>query len=155
MFSIFRRRKAFDNRKKQVFVDAISDMLRVQLAITGGSSIEDAKGNINRKAIGYIYGFIDGALRTIGQNMADESVGVPITFHVLKNLFPGREERYTQYLINHMGTDETVTLGAMTGGQEYLDFAKKKIAAPMGLARYIMPTEVQNVLDDLLRVRSD
>ena len=86
--NFFRRREAFDDRKKQVFVDAISDMLRVQLTVTGGSSIEDTKGNINRKAIGYIYGFIDGALRTVGQNMGDESVGIPLTFHILKNLFP-------------------------------------------------------------------
>ncbi len=64
MFSIFQRRQVFDDRKRQVFVNAISDMLRVQMAITGASSIEDGKGNINRKAIGYIYGFIDGALKS-------------------------------------------------------------------------------------------
>ena len=70
--------------------------------------------------------------------MSDTSVGIPITFQVLKNLFPGREERYTQYLANNMGVDEVVTLGALTGGQQYIDFVKKKIEAPMGLARYIL-----------------
>lgn len=138
MFGIFGKRNAFDDRKKQNFVDAISYMLRVQIAVACGCSVEDTNGNINEKALGYIHGFIDGALRTIGQNMSDKAVGVPITFHVLKNLFPGREEKYTQYLINNMGVDEMVTLGAMTGGQEYIDFERKKIEAPMGLAGYIL-----------------
>jgi len=138
MFGIFGRRNAFDDRKKQKFVDAVSGMLRVQLTVAGGCSIEDEKGSLNQKALCYIYGFIDGALRTIGQDMSDTSVGIPITFQVLKNLFPGREERYTQYLANNIGVDEVVTLGAMTGGQQYIDFVKKKIEAPMGLARYIL-----------------
>ena len=58
-------------------------MLEVQLTVVGSAGIETADGQINRRAIGYIYGFVDGALRTIGQDMGDVSIGVPIVFQVL------------------------------------------------------------------------
>jgi len=40
-----------------------------------------------------------------------------------------------------MGTNEMGTLGAMIGGQQYIDFGKfgkKKLGAPMDLARAIL-----------------
>lgn len=138
MFGFFRRRRAFDDQKKQQFVNAISSMLEVQLISVGNRSIEDASGNVNPQALGYIYGFIDAALRTIGQNMSDQSISIPITYHVLGRVFPGREEKFLSYLIDRMGTDPIVTMAAVTGGQEYMDFNNGTIAAPMGLAQYIL-----------------
>jgi hypothetical protein len=137
LFGFFRKRQGFDDRKKQEFVDAISTMFKVQLVVVG-DSIDDQAGNINPKALGYIYGFIDAALRTIGQDMGDESIGIPMTFQVLRQVFPGREEEYLGYLIEHMGHDQIVTAAAAVGGQQYLDFNNGKLAAPMGLARYVL-----------------
>ena len=101
--------------------------------------IEIVESKINRKAIGYIYGFIDAALRTQGEDMADLSVGVPMVFHVLRRLFPGHEQAYTEFLANH-NDEVAVRLGMMAGGQQYLDFIAKPGAkgAPTGFARFIV-----------------
>jgi hypothetical protein len=141
MFSLFKNRTSFNDEKKAEFIEAIAFMLEVQLATVGNAPIESPSGSIKPKAIGYVYGFIDAALRTIGQDMSDNSVGVPVTFQVLRHLFPGCEEKYSRYLADHMGTDKFVTLGALTGGQQYLDFNAKKLSAPMGLARYLVEEE--------------
>jgi hypothetical protein len=140
VFNLFRRKPRFDDSAKHAFVEAVSFALEIQKAGSGDRPIEDANGRINRKAIGYIYGFIDAGLASIGQDMSDVSVGVPLTWRVLRQLFPGQEERYTQFLIDHMGKDEAVTLGAMNGGQQYIDFVVKRqpdTGIPMGLARYL------------------
>jgi len=138
LFGLFRKRRTFDDQKQEQFVAAISIILQVQLTTVANHGVEDDLGNINPKALGYIYGFIDGALRTIGQDMSNESIGIPITFHVLKRVFPGREENYLAYVIERVWHDRNVTMAAMTGGQQYLDFNNGKLAAPMGLARYIL-----------------
>lgn len=138
MFGFLRKRRGLDDQKQLQFVEAISTMLTVQLVAVGNRSVEDIRGHINPKALGYIYGFIDAGLRTIGYDMGDESIGVPVTFHVLRRVFPGRDEKYLGYLLERMGTDQIVTMAAVTGGQQYMDFNNGKLAAPMGLARYIL-----------------
>lgn len=141
VFGFFRRRRSFDDHDNDRFVDAISTMLEAQLIPVGGRTVEDSTGNINPKALGYIYGFIDAALRTIGQDMADESIGIPISFQILARVFPGREEKYLEYLIERMGNDQIVTMAAITGGQQYMDFNNATLAAPTGLARFILEQE--------------
>jgi hypothetical protein len=135
---MFGRKKVFDDNEKSKFVEAIADMLAIQMTVATGRSIESAEGRINRKAIGYIYGFIDCALRSIGQDMSDVSVGVPITYQILQHLFPRHEQAYTSFLIDHLN-DEVVVLGMMAGGQQYADFNKPDAkGSPMGLARLIL-----------------
>ncbi len=139
MFGFFKKKRSFDDTQKSKFVEAISGMLETQKIVVGNRSIEDSEGCLNRKAIGYIYGFIDAALTTIGQDMSDTTIGVPITFHVLDRLFPGQGNKYTQFLIDRMGKDPEVTLGAQHGGQQYIDFTKPGCkGASMGFARFIL-----------------
>ncbi|MGO8689799.1 MAG: hypothetical protein ACLQLG_09195 [Thermoguttaceae bacterium] len=138
MFGLFKKRAKFDEGKKSQFIEAVAGMLQLQLATVTRYSIESADGSLKPKAIGYVYGFIDAALRTIGQDMSDVSVGVPVTFHVLRRIFPGHEEKYMQYLADHMPIDETVLLGAMTGGQQWLDYNAGKLSVPMGMALFIL-----------------
>ena len=140
---MFWKKATFNDEQKSEFVSAISEMLQIQM-IVSGSSIEDAKGQIYRKAIGYVYGFIDGALTSIGQNMGDVSIGVPILFQVMRNLFPGRQQIYTHFLIDHVANDPTVMLGVLAGGQQYADFTKPDVkGSPMGLARFILEANEQ------------
>jgi hypothetical protein len=135
--------------KKDALAGLLAEMLRRQMGATTHfapvqpeeiTRIEIVEGKVNRKAIGYIYGFIDAALRTHGEDMADLSVGVPIVFHVLRRLFPGHEQAYTEFLANHVNDDVAVVLGMMAGGQQYLDFVAKpgSKGAPMGFARSII-----------------
>jgi hypothetical protein len=41
-------------------------------------------------------------------------------------------------LLDNIRTDEVVLFGSVTGGQQYIDFAKSKLSTPMGLARFII-----------------
>jgi len=135
----WKRKSKFDDAAKAQLIEAISISLEIQTVAATGHSIEDTEGRINRKAIGYVYGFVDAALRRYGQDMSDVSVGIPITYQVLRHLFPGHEERYTRFLADHMGKDKVVTLGAMKGGQQFNDDRKAGAKGiPMGLARAIM-----------------
>ena len=124
MFRLFKKKHTFDDAKKTQFADSISTMLEMQKIASGGCSIEDSEGRLNRKAIGYIYGFIDAALQSIGQDMSDISVGIPITYHILNRLFPGRGNNYVEFLKDNIGKDEVVMLGVMTGGQQYTEYLK-------------------------------
>ena len=139
MFGLFKKKRSFDDTQKAKFVRAISDMLEIQKMVVSKCSIEDGEGCLNRKAIGYVYGFIDAALQSIGHDMSDISIGIPITYQVLDSLFPGRANEYTQFLMDHMGEDPEVTLGAQTGGQQYIEFTKPGTqGAPMGFARFML-----------------
>ena len=138
MFQFFKRRSDFDDQKKLQFIDAISTMLEVQLVMLGTRRLELADEDMKPEALGYIYGFIDGALRTINQDMADQSIGIPVTFQVLRRLFPGKERIYLRILSEQMGKGSAVTAGAMIGGQQYIDFHLGKLSAPMGLARCLL-----------------
>lgn len=74
---LFRRKNPFDDAAKVQFANAIADMLELQKIVAGDASIEDENGRPKRKALGYVYGYVDAALRSRGQDMADMSVGVP------------------------------------------------------------------------------
>lgn len=89
----------------------------------------------------YVFGFIDAALRTIGQDMSDNAVGIPITFQVMRKLFPGEEQKYVLFLRDRIGTDAVVMMAMQYGGQQYLDFNNGKLAAPMGLAKTLLNPE--------------
>jgi hypothetical protein len=139
MFGLFRKKSRLDDEIKAKLEYAITTFLSLQLLILPEPAIEDALGNINRKAIGYIYGYIDAFLRLRGYDMADTDIGIPITFHVLRKLFPTRNPtKYVEFLMNNL-QDEMVTLGSMHGGQQCLDYNKPNTnGAPMGLFSFIL-----------------
>jgi len=135
----------FTDDQKSELAESLSVMLAVQMVVPANpvrvTKIEITKGHINRKAIGYIYGFIDSALQYRGEDITNPSIGLPIVYHVLRNLFPGHEQEYTDFLMAHMD-DEIVVLGMMEGGQQYNEFIRQSDpnakAWPMGLARFIL-----------------
>jgi hypothetical protein len=70
--------------------------------------------------------------------MADSEIGIPITFHVIRHLWPDKESDYLDFLAANLH-DPAVGSGRMTGGQQYLDSLKPdRTGMPMGLARYIL-----------------
>ena len=127
-----------DDKIKLQLQETITSLLALRLFILPNPQIEGVNGNINKKALGYIYGHIDAFLRTRGYDMADSEMSIPLTFHVLRKLFPdGNATRYMEFLIDNL-TDPIVTLGCMAGGQQYLDYRKPNSGSPMGLARFIL-----------------
>jgi hypothetical protein len=143
MLGMFKKRKAFGDAEKNEFVAVVSGLLELQLVMTEGYSIE-REGSLNRKALGYVYGFIDAALTSIGQNMSEISIGIPVTYQVLRRLFPGQEEKCLQFLVDRIGKDQVVMLGAMKGGQQFVDARNPgAVGHPMGLARYIIEGDMR------------
>ena len=141
MLNPFRRRPRFDDAAKQTLIEGLAFMLEAQKACAGSHPIESESGHVNHKALGYIYGFVHSALVVLGQDDTDAAVCVPVLYHVLRHLYPGREEQYIKFLAENMGHDQDVTLGAMKGGQQYTDFVAKRrrdSGMAMGLARYLI-----------------
>lgn len=132
------KREHFDDAAKNKFVDVVSIMLKAQVAASGRTSIDYSDGTVNLRALGYIYGFIDAALRTIGEDMAELSGSVSVTFQVFRRLFPGNEQRYLEALIEALPKDAVLTIAVLHGGQQYLDFNNRQLDVPMGLARIVL-----------------
>lgn len=129
-----------DATEKTELADRLALLLSIQMSsatteLDHATPIERNRGYINRKAIGYIYGFIDCALQCRGENVTDLDVGLPILYHTIRELFPGHEQRYIDFLMSHMEDDVTV-LGMLAGGQEYQDYLRDA-RMPFGLFRFI------------------
>jgi hypothetical protein len=121
-------------------IDRIVLILSIQLLVApcqarDVTTIEQQEGAINRKAIGYVYGFIDSALQARNEDITDLDKGLPILYHVLRNLFPSREQAYIDFLMLNMD-DQSTVLGLLAGGQEYNNFIRDG-KEPFGLAKFI------------------
>jgi hypothetical protein len=137
--NLFGKKNKFDDAAKAETAAAIADMLKIQLILVGNKTIEDEHGHLKRKALGYVYGYTDAALRIRGHDMADISIGVPITFQVIRKLWPQHANKCMDYLVKNINSDTLMMAGVMQGGQQYLDFRKHGSARPpMGLARSII-----------------
>ncbi len=71
--------------------------------------------------------------------MTDMEVGPPITFHVLRTLWPEKEADYCDFLVDNL-SNNAVNAGMLRGGQEVTDWLKGRMSggAPTGLARLIL-----------------
>jgi len=82
-----------------------------------------------------VYGYIDAALRTRGHDMADMSIGVPITFQVIRRLWPERVNDCMDFLAKNLQSDALMCAGMMHTGQQFLDYSKPGAS---GLARFMI-----------------
>lgn len=136
---LFGRKDRFDDAAKLQFATAIAEMLEMQMMVAAGKSIRDDQGHLKRKALGYVYGYIDAALRVKGHDMADMSIGVPITFQVIRRLWPDHVNECMDFLAKNLTTDALLNVGMMHGGQQFLDYSKPEASGvPMGLARFMI-----------------
>lgn len=137
VFSIFKKKPKFGSGSRIVLVENVAGMLKIQKTVSGNSSIEDSNGRPNRKAMGYIYGFTDAALQSIGQDIRDISIGMPTVFGVFCALYPGKELQYTDFLLDHINQDAAIMAGVTVGGQQYLDLAKHN-KTPMQFGMFLL-----------------
>src|SRR5690349_2246365 len=92
--------------EKKIVANVIADLLQVQLSLLDKFGIKYDRSNVNHKAIGYIYGFTDAFLTLGGHDMSDLDVGMPITFHVFRKIFPGHNASdYIEFLMRNMHDD--------------------------------------------------
>lgn len=123
------------------FADSVALLLSVQLVMPPAragavSRIEIEKGSINRIAIGYIYGFIDAALKCRNQDIADYDVGLPTLRRILQKLFPRHSQAYLDFLLNRLG-DEHVVQGMHSGMRDYKEYFRSS-ATPFGLTQILL-----------------
>ena len=123
-------------RQQIAVAHSIADLLAEQMSsLNGQASVELQDGSPKPKALGYVYGYVSAALAAKGLRMWDPKVGTPITFHVVRRLWPGKEHRCMKFLAYHQ-RDPVVLLATMEGGQEYVEFAKQPaVGHSTGLAR--------------------
>ncbi len=137
LFDWSRGKKKFDDETMNKLVSLIANVLNAQITIAGGSPFNLATSQ-GAKALGYVYGMVDAALRVVGQDMADISIGVPVIYQVLRRIFPGQEDRYLEFISQSIQNNRDMMIGVMKGGQQYLDWLNGKLNMPMGLARYLL-----------------
>jgi hypothetical protein len=94
---LFSRKNSWDDATKLKFATAIAGVLEHQILVAGSASIEDEQGYPERKALGYVYGYIDAALRVKGQDIKDMSIGPPIIYQVIRKLWPQRVNEYMDF----------------------------------------------------------
>ena len=64
------------------------------------------------------------------------NVGPPVTFHVLRRLWPEHHQEYMDFLAKNIGHDAVMHVGVLHGGQQFLDTVSTKkslVGVPMGL----------------------
>jgi len=131
MFKSFRRN---DRTRKYVELEKIlTQLLTIQRALIADFALE-SNGNINKSAVGYIYGFIFSAaqIAAIEINCVE---GHNMIAGIIENLQKGRGKLVLS-MIADLGEDEEFANGAVLGGTEYSNWVKLQGGfTPAGLRR--------------------
>jgi hypothetical protein len=145
---LFSRKRSLTDGKKMELANAIAAILEVQLVMVTDAErhLQDQEGNFNKKALGYVHGCVDAIVTSKGYDMSDAEIGMPITFHVLRRLFPTEDPaKSLEYLVQNQ-RDEMIGVGMMAGGQQTVDFRNGKFkdsSVPMGLARFLLEAAIE------------
>jgi hypothetical protein len=121
-FNLFKRKRGLDANAKAALIDAVSAMLLALHVAASTRSIEDDNGTINRSALGYIFGFVQAGIANLGGDPLDAFDGAPVMIEILRRVYPGREPRYLDFIMQNLDTDKEMNDGAKYGGQQYIDY---------------------------------
>jgi hypothetical protein len=140
MFSWFKKRKAMDDDTIELFIESISQMLIIQLTVVTNRSLKNKYGSLSREALGYVFGFIDGAMQVHGHGSCEDHLRALILIRVINIVFPNDSKECMRFLDGEPDSDREFVFGAMTGGQQYIEFSKpeRNGDVPMGLARFLL-----------------
>lgn len=134
------RMPEFDMTELPSYARGVATLLKIQSTAAGSTPIVQRNGNANLKAVGYIYGVADAALQIIGQDMSDESIGVPFACEVYEGFSPAHVETCMQLILQKAGKDAAMTEGMMAGGKEFLAFANSggNGRMPLTLSKFLL-----------------
>jgi hypothetical protein len=131
-----------DVAKKSEIVNFVAHVLRIQIAMAGDASMDDENGKPKCRAMGYVCGLVDAALKSIDQPTADLSAVVPITLQVLRKLWPERADAYMDFFKSNIGDSKLMKLGFEHGFQQWIDYSEPSTPSlPLGLVRFIIDGE--------------
>lgn len=117
---LFRRKEAKHREAYTHIYNMALHVIGAQFTISGGRAIEDVNGNLNKKALGYIYGFVDAALQSRALTI-DNEYGSSVLVGIYNQLWPGEGGNYYKYVIDHIPEAELIG-GIAYGGQEFCDW---------------------------------
>jgi hypothetical protein len=124
-----RSKKQKNEELFEVVTDIAYDCLISQKLFIGDNDfhIRDAQGDINGKALGYVFGFLDSLLQSKGLDIRDEE-GYARMLSLLARLFPAELNHIGTYIIylSNMKNDAEVLNGVMLGGKQAVDFLRDK-----------------------------
>ena len=86
--------------------------------------LEDKDGHPNGAALGYMFGFVDCALRAAALDIRDTH-GRAMMLALLNEFAPGRAGRYYDFLVRAKG-HTSVIIGIALGGNEHRDWINSK-----------------------------
>src|SRR5262249_7707403 len=102
MLRFFRKQTPpFDHAKLAAGVVGLLDM-----QMFGVKANFETQEGVNRRAIGYVYGFVDATLQMVAKDIRNPAVGPPMLLTVLQLLFPQRGSYYTDFLLWQIASDE-------------------------------------------------
>jgi hypothetical protein len=89
--------------------------------------IVDPKGNINGKALGYVFGFFDALLQSAKLDIR-ETEGEAAVHSLLARLFPAEVAKTGTYVahLRNMQDDAEIMNGVMLGGKQATDWLRHK-----------------------------
>jgi hypothetical protein len=131
-------RKPMDDEQKASIASKLAILLEAQLSLSGSKTPDSKNGGPKPKVLGYVYGYIDAALRTDGWE-TDLDICVPIAFQVFRHLWPDKEREYVEFLTDHLD-DPVVVAACATGGEEQLNSTKLQTGSNVSwsLVRYVL-----------------
>jgi hypothetical protein len=126
------------NQETEKIISLIDDLLTAQF-MGKYKRLRDAFGALmtNKVAAGYVFGFQDSCFRTFGLvDQKDLEAGSLLIRSSYKSIF-GDEAGWALYEMSiRAQRDSEFQIGRESGGEEYLDFVKKK-TPPLGLSRIL------------------
>lgn len=145
MFGLFKK-KYSEADQRSFLLKALSDLLAIQCGLGGKDSLEDANGQTNLKALGYICGFCDCALQMAFSRKSDQAKDYETTQQVLHALYGLKGGEYMRQAFEAMNNrNPDFNTGLMKGGREYLTWAKSakggETYMAIGLAGYLLGKE--------------
>jgi hypothetical protein len=89
--------------------------------------IEHQNGNINGKALGYVFGFLDACLQAKPLDIRDPE-GEATVLSLLARLFPAETARVGTFVMHLRGMSEDAEImnGMMLGGKQAVEFLRDK-----------------------------
>ena len=130
-----RRREAKKYRQVHQLVSRLLSFEGVLIRRAGKLRLEDEFRHLNGPALGYVYGFVDAALRIAGLELTSQN-GRLCLLSLLEFFTQGRGEWHFDYIVNHTTFPEIHD--AIEGGRcSYLSWVDSKgKALPWGWGKY-------------------
>ena len=116
-------------KRYMALADIVTKMLGIQKVITPKLALVNGSV-INKGAIGYVYGLIDGAAQSMNLEIHNEWGDTLLTCSF--NILQAGSGQFLRTMLPHLERDDAYMDGVFQGGNEFNNWAKTK-AVPLGL----------------------